>query len=284
MMTAYLPAGRVTARCMAVDTGGRKFKASKILDLALAGEEVDRPRRSTTRPMRAKGDTTWARRPATIPREGTLRFVNGATQNHFVALAKLRKGKTFADWKTWVRKSKKRRAGQAAGQVRHRAGQRGGQPQPGVDLRLLPAQGQLRADLLLARRHDGWHAPRLHGHGPPDQAGRRRLSRPAPRTTPPGHCVPGASSRRCRQWWWPATWVAAVRRRPTPSRGRAPGAYDAELGHHAVVLVVEHVAVDHELPRVVGEAGGRPRPSRRGPGARCPRSPAPTAVGASRRG
>lgn len=103
MMTAYLPPD-LTGKLMVVDTGARKFRAGKILDLALAGDEATAaaPYDAT---VRTKGDTTWVRRPATIPREGTLRFVNGATQNHFVVLVKLRKGKTFEDWKAWVRKS-----------------------------------------------------------------------------------------------------------------------------------------------------------------------------------
>ena len=105
MMSAYLPPD-LTGTLMAVDTGARKFRAGKILDLALAGDEatVAAPYDAT---LRTKGDTTWVRRPATIPREGTLRFVNGATQNHFVVLVKLRKGKTYDDWKAWVRKTMK---------------------------------------------------------------------------------------------------------------------------------------------------------------------------------
>ena len=40
-----------------------------------------------------------------------------------------------------------------------------------------------------------------------------------------------------------------------PLRQRATGRHHRELGHHAVVLVVEHVAVDHEVAGVVGECG-----------------------------
>ena len=100
-MTAYLPP-EVRARCSPRHERGR-FKASRILDLAVAGDEVPATAEYDAT-LRAKGDTTWVRRPATIPRQGTLRFVNGATQNHFVALAKFRKGKDFGDWKAWVRK------------------------------------------------------------------------------------------------------------------------------------------------------------------------------------
>lgn len=105
MMTSTLPAD-AEGTLLAVDTSARRIKPGKILDLAVAGDEVPAAAEYDAT-LRAKGDTTWARRPATIPRKGTLRFVNGATQNHFVAMAKLRKGKTYQDWKVWVRKVKK---------------------------------------------------------------------------------------------------------------------------------------------------------------------------------
>lgn len=104
VMTATLPADP-SGTVMAVDTNG-PFKPGRILDLTIAGDEVPATA-DYDATMRAKGSTTWARKPASIPREGTLRFLNGATQNHFMAMAKLRKGKTFEDWKTWVRKSKR---------------------------------------------------------------------------------------------------------------------------------------------------------------------------------
>jgi hypothetical protein len=48
--------------------------------------------------LRAVDSTKWAKRPASIPRRGWLRFKNRADQNHFVVLVKLLPGKTVADF------------------------------------------------------------------------------------------------------------------------------------------------------------------------------------------
>ena len=40
-------------------------------------------------------------KPASIPNKGLLTFTNGATQNHFVEMVKLKKGETLKDFKTW---------------------------------------------------------------------------------------------------------------------------------------------------------------------------------------
>lgn len=52
--------------------------------------------------LRAIDSTTWAKRPATIPRSGWLRFKNRSDQNHFIALAKLRPGKTVDDFEAFI--------------------------------------------------------------------------------------------------------------------------------------------------------------------------------------
>jgi hypothetical protein len=51
--------------------------------------------------LKARLDTTWANKPASIPNKGLLRFKNAATQNHFIALVRLNKGKTYRDFVTW---------------------------------------------------------------------------------------------------------------------------------------------------------------------------------------
>lgn len=101
-MSLDLPADTV-GQIAAVDTAPRRMRPNKIVDLTLSGTAVTGtlPYDAT---LRTKGDTTWARHPASIPSSGTLRFVNGATQNHFIAMMKLKKGKTYHDWKVFVRK------------------------------------------------------------------------------------------------------------------------------------------------------------------------------------
>lgn len=52
--------------------------------------------------IRAVKSTSWAKRPKTIPRRGTLTFKNRTDNNHFVGMAKLKKGKTVKDFEAWI--------------------------------------------------------------------------------------------------------------------------------------------------------------------------------------
>ena len=52
--------------------------------------------------LRAVNATTWAARPASIPRRGKLTLRNDSTANHFVVLAKLADGKTMRDFRRWI--------------------------------------------------------------------------------------------------------------------------------------------------------------------------------------
>jgi len=52
--------------------------------------------------LRAIDSTTWAKRPAAIPRSGWLRFKNRADQNHFISIMKLLPGKTVADFAAFL--------------------------------------------------------------------------------------------------------------------------------------------------------------------------------------
>ena len=58
---------------------------------------------TATATVRAKNETDWAKRPRSIPHKGTLAFRNGSADNHFVEIVKLRKGKTYADFKHWLK-------------------------------------------------------------------------------------------------------------------------------------------------------------------------------------
>jgi len=51
----------------------------------------------------AEHDDFWRRTPASIPSSGWLKFSNIAESPHFIELAKLAPGKTYADFKQWVR-------------------------------------------------------------------------------------------------------------------------------------------------------------------------------------
>ena len=39
--------------------------------------------------------------PASIPNKGLMTFKNKASQNHFIVMAKLKKGMTYQDFKKW---------------------------------------------------------------------------------------------------------------------------------------------------------------------------------------
>ena len=52
--------------------------------------------------IRAIKDASWAKSPKSIPRRGMLTFENFSSSDHFVALAKLRRGKTVKDFGDWL--------------------------------------------------------------------------------------------------------------------------------------------------------------------------------------
>ena len=52
--------------------------------------------------VRAVQSATWAKSPKTIARRGMLTFENFSSQNHFVGLVKLNRGKTIKDFGSWI--------------------------------------------------------------------------------------------------------------------------------------------------------------------------------------
>ena len=52
--------------------------------------------------IKARLATTWASKPASIANKGLLRFKNAASNNHFIEMAKLKKGYTYKDFKKWL--------------------------------------------------------------------------------------------------------------------------------------------------------------------------------------
>lgn len=94
-----LPSGEVWA----VDTDPQVTDPAKIVTLTVAGTATGATLPAAPTLMAIK-DTTWANKPASIPAKGILRFKNKATNNHFIVMAKLAKGKTVADFAAWVDK------------------------------------------------------------------------------------------------------------------------------------------------------------------------------------
>lgn len=95
-VTLDLPAGTYYA------TDIEKNKASAFTQFTVAGADTGAtmPSGATVRATKA---TTWAKNPRTIARKGMLTFENFSSENHFVSLAKLRKGKTIKDFKRWIK-------------------------------------------------------------------------------------------------------------------------------------------------------------------------------------
>ncbi len=52
--------------------------------------------------IRAVKDASWAKSPKSIARRGMLTFENFSSSDHFVGMAKLRRGKTVKDFGDWL--------------------------------------------------------------------------------------------------------------------------------------------------------------------------------------
>jgi hypothetical protein len=97
VMWARVPRGRVWA----LDANADRTPPRKVLTLHVAGARIAGvlPGRAT---LRAINEADFAKRPRAIPGSGRLIVRNNSTDNHFFGLAKLRPGKTVADFKEWV--------------------------------------------------------------------------------------------------------------------------------------------------------------------------------------
>lgn len=85
----------------AVDTKGPAM-GSKFLTVHVRGireKTFPLPPQPT---ISAIHEISWAKRPRAIPHQGVLRFRNASTDNHLLAMIKLARGKTMADFRRWV--------------------------------------------------------------------------------------------------------------------------------------------------------------------------------------
>lgn len=85
----------------AVDTNTND--AAKFFAFTVDGVDTGNVMPQADARIKARLDTSWARKPASIPHKGLLQFTNAATNNHFIIMAKLKKGMTYADFKTWLK-------------------------------------------------------------------------------------------------------------------------------------------------------------------------------------
>ena len=73
----------------------------KFLPFTVAGDDTGNVMPEAGATIKAVQDTSWAKKPTSIPSKGLLTFKNAASQNHFISMAKLKKGMTYQDFKKW---------------------------------------------------------------------------------------------------------------------------------------------------------------------------------------
>jgi hypothetical protein len=89
----------------AVDTNRRVTDPRLIKRVHVTGERVNAsPDGGAV--LRAIHETDFAKRPRAISHRGRLTFRNDSTDNHFIEMAKLKRGKTMKDFARWVRQAK----------------------------------------------------------------------------------------------------------------------------------------------------------------------------------
>ncbi len=96
-LVVSLPAGTYWA----LDTRA-KTDADRFFTFEVAGEDTGNTM-PVVKTLKAVRSADWAKRPKSIPRSGMLGFLNSSSENHFVAMAKLKKGKDTRDFKRWIK-------------------------------------------------------------------------------------------------------------------------------------------------------------------------------------
>ncbi len=100
-MSVDLPEGTYWA----VDTQPQRTRARNVLTFHVAGEPVYGE--LSGQEIVAIGETSWAKRTQHITSRGKIWFKNDSTDNHFLEIVRLAKGKTMADFRRWIRRAKR---------------------------------------------------------------------------------------------------------------------------------------------------------------------------------
>ncbi len=87
------------------DVAPRRLRARNVKTLTVAGESVGGSLSGQV--IRAVDEVKWGKVTPRITRKGTIWFQNRATENHFIDIVKLKKGKTIRDFRRWVNQAKK---------------------------------------------------------------------------------------------------------------------------------------------------------------------------------
>ena len=84
----------------ALDTFPERVVPADVLTFEVAGESVGGALSGLV--IRATGEHTWGKMTPSIPTQGRIWFQNPSDAPHFIALAKLAKGKTLKDFRAWI--------------------------------------------------------------------------------------------------------------------------------------------------------------------------------------
>lgn len=83
----------------ALDTNTNK--PGKFFAFTVTGVETGNVMPAATT-IKAKQASKWSGSPKSIPNKGMLNFKNSSSNNHFIVMVKLNRGKTFQDFKKWL--------------------------------------------------------------------------------------------------------------------------------------------------------------------------------------
>lgn len=83
----------------ALDT--RTSDPAKFFAFTVAGADTGNVMPETEATIKARLDAKWAGKPESIPNKGLMKFKNASSNNHFIVMAKLKKGETYRDFKRW---------------------------------------------------------------------------------------------------------------------------------------------------------------------------------------
>ena len=125
-MAVDLPAGTYWV----VDVAPRRLRARNVRTLTVAGESVDGSLSGQV--IRAVDEVKWGKVTPRITRKGTIWFQNRATENHFINIVRLKKGKTIKDFRAWVNQAKK--GNESPPPVRENVGTASGVIAPGTSM------------------------------------------------------------------------------------------------------------------------------------------------------
>ena len=89
----------------AIDTMPQNLDPAKVLSFEVTGESVGGTLSGHV--IRATGEHTWGKVTPRIPTKGRIWFQNPSDAPHFIAIAKLAKGKTMKDFRAWIEGLKK---------------------------------------------------------------------------------------------------------------------------------------------------------------------------------